>query len=74
MAATAQGDEADHAGRLRRGLPRDLGGEAIGDFGANQPAIRHGQNFNHHCDLPWLNRWTGFRRQIGKPVRQQLPT
>jgi len=33
MAATAQGDEADHAGRLRRGLPRDLGGVALGDFG-----------------------------------------
>ena len=35
MAATAQGDEADHAGRLRRGLPRDLGGDvALGDFDA----------------------------------------
>ena len=32
MAATAQGDEADHAGRLRRGLPRDLGGEALCNF------------------------------------------
>ena len=35
MAATAQGDEADHAGRLRRGLPRDLGGDVLlGDFDA----------------------------------------
>jgi hypothetical protein len=34
MAATAQGDEADHAGHLRRGLPRDLGGVALGDFDA----------------------------------------
>jgi hypothetical protein len=31
MAATAQGDEADHAGHLRRGLPRDLGGVAFGN-------------------------------------------
>ncbi len=34
MAATAQGDEADHAGHLRRGLPRDLGGVALCDFDA----------------------------------------
>ena len=35
MAATAQGDEVDHAGRLKRGLPRDLGGDvALGDFDA----------------------------------------
>ena len=35
MAATAQGDEVDHAGRLRQGLPRDLGGDVLlGDFDA----------------------------------------
>ncbi len=62
MAATAQGDEADHAGRLRRGLPRDLGGvalcdfDALGDFGANQTAIRHGKDFSQHDDLPTVNR------------------
>ena len=35
-AATAQGDEADHAGHLRRRLPRDLGDVALGNFDANQ--------------------------------------
>ena len=39
MAATAQGDEADHAGHLRRRLPRDLGGDALCDFDASQTAI-----------------------------------
>ena len=44
MAATAQGDEVDHAGRLKRGLPRDLGGVALGDFDALG-------GFDERCDF-----------------------
>ena len=46
-AATAQGDEADHAGHLRRGLPRDLGGVAIGDFGIESSYL----TFSFCCPL-----------------------